>query len=61
MKNETKIGILFLLFCGVMMWLTVLMRGCPLTKKTELRIQFSSLEGLKRGDDIIFRGVPIGK
>jgi len=61
MKNETKIGILFLLFCGVMVWLTVTMRGCPLTPKTVLHIRFPSLEGLKRGDDVIYRGVPIGK
>lgn len=61
MNNETKIGVVFLIFVGALVWLTVTMRGCPLTPKTELRIEFRSLEGLKQGDDIVYSGVPIGK
>lgn len=61
MSNETKVGALFLFFCGLMVWLTVTMRGCPLAPKTELTIHFDTLEGLKKGDDVVFAGVPIGK
>ncbi len=61
MNNETKIGVVFLIFVGALVWLTVTMRGCPLTPKTQLRIEFRSLEGLKQGDDIVYSGVPIGK
>ena len=61
MNNETKIGVVFLLFVGALVWLTVTMRGCPLTPKTQLRIRFTSLEGLKEGDDVVYNGVPIGK
>ncbi|MCI0340283.1 MAG: MlaD family protein [Planctomycetales bacterium] len=61
LSNESKVGGIFLVFCTILLWLTVTMKGCPLTAKTVLVCRFDTTEGLKKGDDVIFGGIPVGK
>ncbi|MHC4599852.1 MAG: MlaD family protein, partial [Planctomycetota bacterium] len=63
-SQNLKVGFLFLLFLALLFWATLMVKGGIQGIFPSGRIlvaKFDSVEGLKKGDKVLFAGVPVGK